>query len=74
MVDKEVYERIVTESQGATVEPDKEGCLWAPRLYLRQMLPAVVLHEADVILDIAEHLLAIVLSLRIGCDGGNRRE
>ena len=34
-VDKEIHECIVAELQVATIKPDEERGLWAPRFYLR---------------------------------------
>ena len=47
-VDKEVYECIVTESQVATIKPYEERGLWAPGVYPWQVLPAIILYEADI--------------------------
>ena len=45
---KEINELLVVETEGATVEPYEEGSLWAPWLYLWNILAAVVNDIVDV--------------------------
>ena len=45
---KEINELLVVEAEGATVEPYEEGGLWAPWLYLWNILAAVVNDIVDV--------------------------
>ena len=73
-VDKEVDQRVVAEAQGAAVEPDEEGGLRAQGPDERQVVAAVVFEEADVVLDVGEHLAAPLLAVLIGGDGGDGRE
>ena len=55
---KEVNELLMVETEGATVEPYEEGGLWAPWLYLWNILAAVVNDIVDVALDVLKHFLA----------------
>ena len=55
---KEVNELLVVETKGATVEPYEEGGLWAPWLYLWNIIAAVVNDIVDVALDVLQHFLA----------------
>ena len=55
---KEVNELLVVETKGATVEPHEEGGLWAPWLYLWNIIAAVVNDIVDVVLDVLQHFLA----------------
>ena len=41
---KEINELLVVEAEGATVEPYEEGGLWAPWLYLWNILATEVQH------------------------------
>ena len=55
---KEVNELLMVELEGATVEPHEEGGLWAPWLYLWNIIAAVVNDIVDVVLDVLQHFLA----------------
>ena len=55
---KEINELLVVEAEGATVEPYEEGGLWAPWLYLWNIIAAVVNDIVDVALDVLQHFLA----------------
>ena len=72
---KEINELLVVETEGATVEPYEEGGLWAPWLYLWNILAAVVNDIVDVALDVLQHFLAPLFAFgRESRKGGNGRE
>ena len=74
-LDEEVNELLVVEAEGAAVEPYEEGGLRAPWLDLGDILAAVVDDKVDVAFDVAQHLLAPLLSLGGECrKGGYGRE
>ena len=65
-LDEEIDELLVVEAEVAAVEPYEEGCLRTPWFYLRNILATVVYYKVDVAFDVAQHLLAPLLSL--GCE------
>ena len=70
-VNEEVDEVVVAEAELMAVEPYEERCLRANGMYLRQVLVAVVLHEADIVFHVVEHLLSPFFAFFAeGCDGG----
>ena len=72
-LDEEVNELLVVEAEGAAVEPYEEGGLRAPWLDLGDILAAVVDDKVDVAFDVAQHLLAPLLSLGSDCQTRRRR-
>ena len=74
LVDEEVNEFLMVESQVTAVEPDEEGGLGTEGLDLRKVLLAVVDEEVDVALHITKHLLSPLFSLLQSCKGGYWRK
>ena len=72
-LDEEVNELLVVEAEVAAVEPYEEGGLRAPWFYLWDILAAVVDDKVDVAFDVAQHLLAPLLSLGSDCQTRRRR-
>ena len=69
---KEINELLMVEAEGATVEPYEERCLWAPWLYLWNIIAAVVNDIVDVALDVLQHFLAPLFAFgRESRKGGN---
>ena len=58
LIHEEMLQLVVCESQLTAVEPYEERCLWAPWLYLWNILAAVVNDIVDVALDVLQHFLA----------------
>ena len=74
LVDEEVNEFLMIESQVTAVEPDEEGGLGTEGLDVRKVLLAVVDEKVDVALHITKHLLSPLFSLLQGCKGGDGRK
>ena len=74
LVDEEVNEFLMVESQVTAVEPDEEGGLGTKGLDLRKVLLAVVDEEVDVAFHITKHLLSPLFSLLQSCKGGYWRK
>ena len=74
LVDEEVEELGVGEVEAAAVEPYEERSLRTPGADAGDVLAAVVLHEAHVVLNVCQHRAAPGLTVFIGGDGGDRRE
>lgn len=71
LVDEEVQEGVMGEMEIPAVEPYEEAGLWAQRTDAGDILTAVVLHEADVILEIGDKFPSPRLSMAVGGDGGD---
>ena len=73
-VDEKVEKLLVGEPQAAAVEPYQERCLRSPWPYAGDILSAVVLHEAYVVLHVRQHLAPPGLPMLEGGYGGDGRK
>lgn len=72
LIDEQILQFIVIQAQRTAVEPYEERGLGTNEAYARNVLLEILLCKEDVLFNVLQHLLAPLLTMLEGGNGGDR--